>query len=46
MTMHDKLVYDNSTLYHICNEELDNDRVGDHRHPTVSLEALLMKSAT
>ena len=22
MTLHDKLFYDNSTLYHICNEEL------------------------
>ena len=30
MTMHDKLVYDNSTLFHICNEELDEDRVRDH----------------
>ena len=30
MTMHDKLVYDNSTLYHICSEELGNDRVRDH----------------
>ena len=32
MTMLDKLVYDNSTLCHICNEELDNDRVRDHCH--------------
>ena len=32
MTMHDKLVYDNSTLCHICNEELGNDRVRDHCH--------------
>ena len=30
MTMHDKLVYDNSTLCHICNEELGKDRVRDH----------------
>ena len=30
--MHDKLVYDNSTLCHICNEELDEDRVRDHCH--------------
>ena len=30
--MHDKLVYDNSTLCHICNEELGNDRVRDHCH--------------
>ena len=30
--MHDKLVYDISTLCHICNEELDNDRVRDHCH--------------
>ena len=28
--MHDKLVYDNSTLCHICNEELGKDRVHDH----------------
>ena len=32
MTMYDKLVYDNSTLCHICNEELGNDRVRDHCH--------------
>ena len=30
MTIHDKLVYDNSTLCHICNEELGEDRVCDH----------------
>ena len=34
MTMHDKLVYDNSTLCHICNEELGRDRVRDHFHLT------------
>ena len=32
--MHDKLVYDNSTLCHICNEELGKDRVRDHCHLT------------
>ena len=32
MTMHDKLVYDNSTLCHICNKELSDDRVRDHCH--------------
>ena len=32
MTMHDKLVHDNSTLCHICNEELGKDRVRDHCH--------------
>ena len=32
MTMHDKLVYANSTLCHICNEELGKDRVRDHCH--------------
>ena len=32
MTMHDKMVYDNSTLCHICNEELGKDRVHDHCH--------------
>ena len=30
--MHDKTAYDNSTLCHICNEELGNDRVRDHCH--------------
>ena len=34
MTMHDKLVYDNSTLCHICNEELGKDRVRDDCHLT------------
>ena len=32
MTMHDKLVYDNSTLCHICDEKLGEDRVRDHCH--------------
>ena len=32
MTMHDKLVYDKSTLCHICNEELGKDKVRDHCH--------------
>ena len=31
MTSHDKLVYDNSQI-HICNEELDADRVRNHCH--------------
>ena len=31
MTIHDKTAYDNSTLCHICNEEL-GDRVHDHCH--------------
>ena len=30
--MHDKLIDDNYTLCHICNEELGNDRVRDHCH--------------
>ena len=30
MTIRDKLVYDNSTLCHICNEELRKDRVRGH----------------
>ena len=46
MTMHDKLVYDNSTLCHICNEELGEDRVRDHYHLSGKLEVLLMKSPT
>ena len=32
MTMHYKLVYDNSTLCHICNEDLGEDRVRDDCH--------------
>ena len=32
MTMHDKTAYDNSTLCHICNEELSKDRVRDRCH--------------
>ena len=32
MTMRDKIGYDNSTLCHICSEELDEDRVRDHCH--------------
>ena len=32
MTMHDKLVNDNSTLCHIYNEELGKDRVREHCH--------------
>ena len=38
MTMHDKIVYDNSTLSHICNEELGEDRVCDLVVCLVSLE--------
>ena len=30
--MHDKTACDNSTLCHICNEELGKDRVRDHCH--------------
>ena len=30
--MQDKLIYNNSTLCRICNEELDEDRVRDHCH--------------
>ena len=30
ITMHDKLVHDNSTFCHICNEELGKDRMRDH----------------
>ena len=32
MARHDKLVYDNSTNCHICNEELGEDRVLNHCH--------------
>ena len=34
MTMRDKIVYDNTTLCHICNKELGEDRVRDHCHLT------------
>ena len=34
MTMHDKLVYENTTLCYICNEELGKDRVHAHCHLT------------
>ena len=30
MTKHDQMVYDNSTLCHICKEELGEERVRDH----------------
>ena len=30
--MHDKMAYDNSTLFHICNEKHGEDRVRDHCH--------------
>ena len=30
--MQDKLIYNNSNLCHICNEELGEDRVRDHCH--------------
>ena len=48
MTMHDKLVYDNSTLCHICNKELGNYKVRDHCHLSGKFrgDVLLMKSAT
>ena len=32
MTSHDELVYDSSTLCHLCNEELSEDEVRDHCH--------------
>ena len=32
MTIQDKLVYDNYTLYNICNGELGKDRVRDDCH--------------
>ena len=44
MTMHDKLVYDNSTLCHICNEVKTECVI--IVICLVSLEVLLMKSAT
>ena len=44
--MHDKLVYDNSTLYRICNEELGQDRVGDHCHLSGKFRGAAHESAT
>ena len=32
VTKHDQMVYDNSTLCHICSEELGEDSVRDHCH--------------
>ena len=32
--MHDTTAYDNSTLCHICNDELCKDRLRDHCHPS------------
>ena len=32
--MHDQLCYDNSTLCHICNEELGKNKVRKHCHPS------------
>ena len=34
MAMHDRLIYVNSTLCHVGNEELGEDRVRDHCHLT------------
>ena len=34
MTIRDKIVYADSTLCHICNKELGEDRVRDHCHLT------------
>ena len=47
MTRHDKLVYDNSTNCHICNEELGEEKIECAIIVIclVSLEVLLMKSA-
>ena len=42
----DKLVYDKSTLCHICNEELDNDRVRDQCHLSDKFRGAAHESAT
>ena len=39
MTIHDKLVYSNFTLSHICNVELGKDKVRDHCHLTGKFRA-------
>ena len=41
--MRDKLVYDNSTLYHICNEELGKEKVVDHCHMSGKLRRAVHK---
>ena len=46
MTVQDKLLHDNSTLSHICNEELGKDRVRDHYHLSGKFGGVLMKSTT
>ena len=45
ISMQDNLIYNKSTLSHICNDELGKDRVRDHCHLS-GLKVLLMKSAT
>ena len=46
MFMQDKLIYNNSTFCHICNEELGEDRVHDFCHLSGEFRGALMKSAT
>ena len=46
MTMHDKLVFDNSILCHICNEELGKTECVIIVICLVSSDVLLTKSAT
>ena len=46
MTMHDKLFYENTTLCHICNEELGKTEYVIIVIWRVSLEVLLTKAAT
>ena len=44
VTMHEKLVYDNSTLSHISNEELGKDRVRDHCHLTGKIRGAALEA--
>ena len=46
MTIHEELVYDNSTLCHICNEELGKDKCLIIIICLTSLGVLLMMAAT
>ena len=32
--MHNKLICDNSTVCHICNQDLGKDKVRDYFHPS------------
>ena len=45
MTERDKMIYAKSTHYHMCTEELGEDRMRNHCHPQASLDAQLIITA-